>query len=97
MRIHNTVIDYWIDCLIGPIRPKPRWTVTWPAGPDGQVWTFAVRRATGIADAIEQARTAYAPDNLQEVIQYSREPEVWQVKPGPARRVAGPDYYGEAA
>lgn len=84
-------LDYWFDCAFGYLRPRPHWTVTWPTLPGG-IYTIAVRRATGIDDAVRQARVAYAPTGTGYSISYDREPQVWQVKPGPARRVSGPNY-----
>lgn len=90
----RSAITYWFDCALGNLRTRPQWTVTWPTLPGG-VYTIAVRRAAGIGDAIEQALAAHAPTAPGYTLAYYEEPEVWQVKPSPARRVAGPNYYGE--
>lgn len=88
-------IDYWAGVAYDPIRPKPHWTVTWPTLPGG-IYTIGIRRATGVEDAIKQARAGDNPTAPGYRIDYGATPSVWQVKPGPARRVFGPNY-GEDA
>lgn len=87
-------INYWAGVACDPIRRKPAWTVTWPTLPGG-VYTIGLKSADGIEDAIKQARAADAPTAPGYRIDYGATPSVWQVKPGPARRVFGPDYYRE--
>lgn len=90
------IAAYWTDVVFGAGRPLPHWTVTWPTLPGG-VYSIPVRRADSIDHAVRQARVAFAPTTPGYSIAYDREPEVWQVKPGPARRVAGPEYCDEIA
>lgn len=87
---------YWVAIAYDLVRPLPHWTVTWPTLPGG-IYSIPVRRADNIEHAVQQARAAFAPTAPGYSIAYDYEPEVWQIKPGPACRISGPEYCDNVA
>jgi hypothetical protein len=71
---------------------KKYWTVTWPTTPNGIITAYVGKQARTVAEAIADARSQNTRTAPGYSIDYTAEPEVWQLIPGPARRVSGPDW-----